>query len=119
MKNQAPRNNNPQSDNVLVIILIGIVLFAGLSFVVAQSMRANVHEVTAEKRKAFLELRKKVVDLQRAGDVAAAESLLKQGMLPASEAFLSSIRKLKPLLESSVKKWRPCLEMGIKRMFIN
>ncbi len=49
---------------------------------------------TAEKRKAFLELRKKVVDLQRAGDVAAAESLLKQGMLPASEAFLSSIRKL-------------------------
>ncbi len=51
MKNQAQHINNPQSGNVLVIILIGIVLFAALSFVVAQSMRANVHQVTAEKQK--------------------------------------------------------------------
>lgn len=49
MKNQAQRNKNPQSGNVFLVILVGIVLFAALGFVVSQSMRSNVNDISAER----------------------------------------------------------------------
>lgn len=49
MKNQAFHRQNPQGGNVMFVILIGILLFAALSYAMSQNMRGNANMVTGEK----------------------------------------------------------------------
>ncbi len=49
MKNQAFHRQNSQGGNVMFVILVGIVLFAALSYAMSQNMRGNVGMVSDQR----------------------------------------------------------------------
>jgi hypothetical protein len=51
MKNQAFSHQNPQAGNVFFVILLGIVLFAALSYAMSGSMRSGTSQLSQEKAK--------------------------------------------------------------------
>ncbi len=63
------------------------------STIVSERGKALFADVS-EKRKLYLDVRKKVGELQKAGDNAGAVALVTSEMLPAAETYLETIRSL-------------------------
>lgn len=89
MKNQALRQQNPQSGSIFIWIFVMIALFAGLSFVMSQSSRTGVASITSEKNKLALSEVLEYLNTVRAG----VKTLILSGCSVTTLDFTNSIYK--------------------------